>query len=42
VVSVLQAGGACGLFDPNKNDQPATARPPPEIPVKRNPIPIGS
>ncbi len=42
VVSVLQAGGACGLFDPNKNNQPATARPPPEIPVKRNPIPVGS
>ncbi|MET1024979.1 MAG: hypothetical protein ABWX87_11800 [Pseudoxanthomonas sp.] len=42
VVSVLQAGGACGLFDPNKNDQPATARPPPDIPVKRTPIPVGS
>ncbi len=42
VVSVLQAGGACGLFDPNKNEQPATARPPPDIPVKRNPIPEGS
>ncbi|MGH8062771.1 MAG: hypothetical protein ACREO7_12255 [Pseudoxanthomonas sp.] len=38
VVSVLQAGGACSLFDPNLNEQPATARPPPEIPVKRNPI----
>jgi hypothetical protein len=42
VVSVLQAGGACGLFDPDKNDQPASARPPPDIPVKRNPIPEGS
>ncbi|MET0809034.1 MAG: hypothetical protein ABWX93_09805 [Pseudoxanthomonas sp.] len=42
VVSVLQAGGACSLFDPNLNDQPATARPPPDIPVKRNPIPIDS
>ena len=42
VVSVLQAGGACGLFDPNLNEQPATARPPPEIPVKRNPIPTDS
>ncbi|SEL91511.1 hypothetical protein SAMN05428989_2871 [Pseudoxanthomonas sp. GM95] len=42
VVSVLQAGGACGLFDPNKNNQPATARPPPDIPVKRTPIPEGS
>ena len=42
VVSVLQAGGACSLLDPNLNDQPATARPPPEIPVKRNPIPTDS
>lgn len=42
VVSVLQAGGACSLFDPNLNEQPATARPPPEIPVKRNPIPTDS
>jgi hypothetical protein len=42
VVSLLQVGGACGLFDPNLNDQPATARPPPEIPQKRNPIPTGS
>jgi len=42
VVSVLQAGGACNLFDPNLNEQPATARPPPEIPVKRNPIPTDS
>ncbi len=42
VVSVLQAGGACNLFDPNLNNQPATARPPPEIPVKRNPIPTDS
>ena len=42
VVSVLQAGGACGLYDPNLNEQPATARPPPDIPVKRNPIPTDS
>jgi hypothetical protein len=42
VVSVLQAGGACSLFDPNLNEQPATARPPPDIPVKRNPIPTDS
>lgn len=42
VVSILQAGGACGLFDPNKQEQPATARPPPDIPVKRTPIPTGS
>ena len=42
VVSVLQAGGACSLFDPNLNSQPATARPPPDIPVKRQPIPTDS
>lgn len=42
VVSVLQAGGACSLLDPNLNNQPATARPPPDIPVKRNPIPADS
>jgi hypothetical protein len=42
VVSILQAGGACGLFDPNLNEQPATARPPPVIPVKRTPIPTDS
>ena len=38
VISVLQLGGGCGLFDSNLNDQPAVARPPPEIPKKRNPI----
>lgn len=42
VVSVLQVGGACSLFDPNLNEQPAVARPPPEIPVKRTPIPTDS
>lgn len=42
VISVLQAGGACGVYDPNENDHPATARPPPDIPVKRHPIPVGS
>ena len=42
VVSVLMAGGACTLFDPNLNEQPASARPPPDIPVKRNPIPTDS
>lgn len=42
VVSVLQAGGACALFDPNLNEQPASARPPPDIPVKRTPIPTDS
>lgn len=38
VISVLQLGGGCGLFDPNLNNQPAIARPPPVIPKKRNPI----
>ena len=42
VVSVLQLGGGCGLVDPNLNEQPASARPPPEIPVKRTPIPTDS
>lgn len=42
VVSVLQLGGGCGLFDPNLNEQPAQARPPPEIPVKRTPVPTDS
>ncbi|AKK64214.1 hypothetical protein [Xanthomonas oryzae] len=35
VVSLLQLGGGCGLSDPNLNDQPATARPPPDVPFKR-------
>lgn len=34
VVSLLQLGGGCGLSDPNLNEQPATARPPPDIPFK--------
>lgn len=42
VVSILQLGGACGLSDPNLNDQPSSARPPPDIPVKRTPIPVDS
>lgn len=42
VISVLQLGGGCGLSDPNLNEQPASARPPPEIPVKRNPVPTDS
>ncbi len=33
-VSVLALGGACGISDPNLNEQPATARPPPDIPFK--------
>jgi len=34
VVSMLSFGGGCGLSDPNLNDQPAEARPPPDIPFK--------
>lgn len=41
-ISFLQLGGGCALSDPNLNNQPATARPPPEIPVKRNLIPTDS
>jgi hypothetical protein len=33
-VSLLALGGACSVVDPNLNDQPATARPPPDIPFK--------
>jgi hypothetical protein len=33
-ISLLQLGGACGLSDPDANEQPATARPPPDIPFK--------
>jgi len=36
VVSILQFGGGCGLTDPNMNDQPAVARPPPDIPFKKD------
>jgi hypothetical protein len=42
VVSVLQLGGGCGVYDPNLQEQPAQSRPPPQVPVKRNPIPLGS
>ncbi len=42
VVSVLALGGSCAVSDPNLNEQPASARPPPEIPVKRTPIPVDS
>lgn len=31
---MLVMGGACGIGDPNLNEQPATARPPPDIPFK--------
>ncbi len=34
VVSILQAGGGCGIDDPNMQDQEVTARPPPDIPFK--------
>ena len=34
VVSILQLGGGCYVTDPNKQDQEATARPPPDIPWK--------
>lgn len=35
VVSLLQFGGGCGLTNPNMNDQPAEARPPPDVPFKK-------
>jgi hypothetical protein len=34
VVSILALGGACSISDPNLNDQPAVARPPPDVPFK--------
>jgi hypothetical protein len=34
LVSMLALGGGCGISDPNLNDQPAGARPPPDIPFK--------
>lgn len=34
VVSLLALGGGCGLSDPNLNDQPPGARPPPDVPFK--------
>lgn len=34
VVSILALGGGCGISDPNLNEQPAAARPPPDIPFK--------
>lgn len=34
VVSILALGGACGVSDPNLNDQEVEARPPPDIPFK--------
>lgn len=35
VVSMLQFGGGCGLSNPNMQEQPAAARPPPDIPFKQ-------
>jgi hypothetical protein len=35
-VVLLMAGGGCGINDPNLNDQPAQARPPPDIPFKKH------
>ena len=34
VISLLQLGGGCGIKDDNLNEQPAQARPPPDIPFK--------
>lgn len=34
VVSILQLGGGCGITDPDLNEQPASARPPPDVPFK--------
>jgi hypothetical protein len=34
VVSLLQFGGACFPADPNANEQPAQARPAPDVPFK--------
>src|SRR5690606_2735114 len=34
VVSLLQLGGGCGISDDNLNEQPAVARPPPDVPFK--------
>jgi hypothetical protein len=33
-ISILQLGGGCWAEDPNLNEQPATARPPPDVPFK--------
>ncbi|MCR6686864.1 hypothetical protein [Pseudoxanthomonas sp.] len=35
VVSLLQLGGGCGISNDNMNEQPAQARPPPDIPFKQ-------
>jgi hypothetical protein len=33
-VSLLSVGGSCRVYDPNLQDQEATARPPPDVPYK--------
>lgn len=33
-ISILQLGGGCWAEDPNVNEQPASARPPPDVPFK--------
>jgi hypothetical protein len=33
-VTILAFGGGCGIMDPNLNEQPAEARPPPDVPFK--------
>lgn len=33
-VSLLAVGGSCRVYDPNLQDQEATARPPPDVPYK--------
>ncbi|UZW62949.1 hypothetical protein [Lysobacter enzymogenes] len=33
-VALLMLGGGCGISDPNLNEQPAEARPPPDVPFK--------
>ena len=33
-VALLALGGACGITDPNLNEQPVSARPPPPVPFK--------
>ena len=35
VTVMLALGGGCGIVDPNLQEQPAAARPPPEVPFKR-------
>ena len=32
---MLALGGACDIVDPNLQEQPAIARPPPDVPFKR-------